>query len=87
MGYFTAQTGEGGRGREGVGGGEGNYTHNFKMHNVIATLFLSRFHSDPGVLESGNLVRTDMDLRHTLDETVAAKMKQSSETIVVYHPT
>ena len=38
-------------------------------------------------LESGNLVRTDMDLRHTLDETVAVKMKQSSETIVVYHPT
>ena len=49
VGYFTAQTGEGGRGREGVGGGEGNCAHNFKMHNVIATLFLSRFHSDPGV--------------------------------------
>ena len=38
-------------------------------------------------LESGNLVRTDMKLGHTQKEGVALKMKQQSETIVVYHPT
>ena len=37
-------------------------------------------------LESGNLVRTDMELGHTQNEGVALQMKQQPGTIVVYHP-
>ena len=37
-------------------------------------------------MESGNLVRTDMRLGHTLTEGVALHMKQTPGTIVVYHP-
>ena len=37
-------------------------------------------------LESGNLVRTDMELGHTQKEGVAHGMNQQPDTIVVYHP-
>ena len=37
-------------------------------------------------MESGNLVRTDMELGHTQNEGVTLQMKQQPGTIVVYHP-
>lgn len=37
-------------------------------------------------IESGNLVRIDMKLGHTLTEGVALHMKQTAGTMVVYHP-
>lgn len=37
-------------------------------------------------IESGNLVRTNMKLGHTLTEGVALHMKQTAGTMVVYHP-
>lgn len=37
-------------------------------------------------VESGNLVRTDMKLGHTLTEGVALHMKQTPGSIVIYHP-
>ena len=38
-------------------------------------------------IESGNVVRTNMRLGHTLDVGVASSTGQSTDTIVVYHPT
>jgi protein disulfide isomerase len=61
-----------------------------KFVNTREISVVAYFHDNPDLLreflESGNLVRTDMELGHTQNEGVALQMKQQPGTIVVYHP-
>jgi protein disulfide isomerase len=63
-----------------------------KFINKREISVVAYFEEDPDpavlgeVLESGNLVRTDMVVGHTLQVGVAREMGQEPGTIVVYHP-